>query len=293
MRTLTAILALLCLSVQALAHGSELHGNSATWTFDPWVVTPLALLSVIYLLGLGPLLRRVGRGRPAMLLRAMTFGAGMLALTLALTSPLHWLGEHVFFYHMIEHELVMTVAAPTIVLARPLANLLWALPRRLRRRVGLVLNKTATRAVWEWISRGTTSTVLHGIAIWAWHAPILFEASIMSGTVHRLQHLSFFGTAVIFWWSVLWRSSHGVAAWHLFLTMLHTSLLGALMALAPRVLYSSQTAEAFRWGLTPLEDQQLAGMLMWVPAGTVYAGAAIALTALCIKDSSRGITPHV
>jgi cytochrome c oxidase assembly factor CtaG len=293
MRTLTAILALFCLSDQALGHGSELHGNSATWTFDPWVVTPLALLFVFYLLGLGPLLRRAGRGRPAMLQRAMTFCAGMIVLTLALTSPLHWLGEHVFFYHMIEHELVMAVAAPLIVLARPVSSLLWGLPRRLRRSVGLGLNQTAIRAVWDWISRGTISTVLHGIAIWAWHMPILFEASIISGTVHRLQHLSFFASAVIFWWSVFRRSSHGVAAWHLFLTMLHTGLLGALMALAPRVLYSSQTAEALRWGLTPLEDQQLAGMLMWVPAGTVYAGAAIALTALCIKGSSKEITPHV
>jgi cytochrome c oxidase assembly factor CtaG len=106
-------------------------------------------------------------------------------------------------------------------------------------------------------------------------------------TLHRLQHLSFFVTAVLFWWSVLWRSNRGVAAWHLFLTMLHTSILGALMALAPHVLYVAQTRVSQDWGMTPLEDQQLAGVVMWIPAGTIYAGAALALFALWINASSK------
>ena len=77
---------------------------------------------------------------------------------------------------------------------------------------------------------------------------------------------------MLFWWSVLRRSESGAGAWHLFITMLHTSALGALMALAPRVLYQAQTASALAFGLTPLQDQQLAGLIMWVPAGTIYAG---------------------
>jgi putative membrane protein len=99
--------------------------------------------------------------------------------------------------------------------------------------------------------------------------------------------LSFLLTALLFWWSVLRSSESGVAAWHLFITMLHTSVLGALMALAPRVLYTAQTATALDWGLTPLEDQQLAGLIMWVPAGTIYAGAALALTAIWVRHSSN------
>jgi cytochrome c oxidase assembly factor CtaG len=89
----------------------------------------------------------------------------------------------------------------------------------------------------------------------------------------------------LFWWSVLRRSETGVAAWRLFITMLHTGVLGALMTLAPRVLYQPQTAAALEWGLTPLEDQQLAGLIMWVPAGTIYAGAALALTTIWIRQS--------
>jgi putative membrane protein len=104
--------------------------------------------------------------------------------------------------------------------------------------------------------------------------------------MHRLQHQSFLLTAILFWWSIFRSSESGVAAWNLFVTMLHTSILGALMALAPRVLYTVQTATAMDWGLSPLEDQQLAGLIMWVPAGTIYAGAALALTAIWIRHSS-------
>jgi cytochrome c oxidase assembly factor CtaG len=114
----------------------------------------------------------------------------------------------------------------------------------------------------------------------------LFDAAVTGVAVHRLQHLSFLLTAILFWWSALRRSNAGLAAWHVFLTMLHTSALGALMALAPRVLYRTQTATAAAWDLTPLEDQQLAGIVMWVPAGTIYAGATLALIAMWIKQSS-------
>jgi putative membrane protein len=115
----------------------------------------------------------------------------------------------------------------------------------------------------------------------------VFDAAVTNPFLHRLQHLSFFLTAVLFWWSVLWRSGRGVATWHLFATMMHTAVLGALMALAPRVLYTVQTQAAASWGMTPLEDQQLAGILMWIPAGTIYAGAALAMAALWINQSSR------
>jgi cytochrome c oxidase assembly factor CtaG len=114
----------------------------------------------------------------------------------------------------------------------------------------------------------------------------LFDAAVTNVLAHRLQHLSFLLTALLFWWSVFRRSNSGLAAWHLFVTMLHTSVLGALMALAPRVLYNAQTGTAAEWGLTPLEDQQLAGIIMWVPAGTVYAGAALVLILIWIRGSS-------
>jgi cytochrome c oxidase assembly factor CtaG len=153
------------------------------------------------------------------------------------------------------------------------------------------MRQKAVTMTWNWLSGGSHATLLHGIAIWVWHAPVLFDDAVTDVAIHRFQHLSFFVSSVLFWWSVFRRSEAGAAAWHVFITMLHTSVLGALMALAPRVLYSAQTAFAAAWGLTPIEDQQLAGIIMWVPAGTIYAGATLALTAIWIKQSG-GRTRH-
>jgi cytochrome c oxidase assembly factor CtaG len=270
----------------ALAH-SEADGEQAIWTFDPWIVTPLLTFGVLY--GFGGLLLwlRTSTSRHVRGWHAVAFLAGWLTLAGALVSPLHWLGERLFSFHMIEHEILMAVAAPLLVLARPIGTLLWSLPRHIRVAVGRLLRRPTINLVWQWLSAGRNATLIHGIAIWVWHAPVLFDSAVANITMHRVQHLSFLLTAVIFWWSVLRRSNPGLAAWHLFITMLHTSVLGALMALAPRLLYAPQNGSAAAWGLTPLEDQQLAGIIMWIPAGTVYASAALALTTLWIRHASE------
>jgi putative membrane protein len=181
----------------------------------------------------------------------------------------------------------MAVSAPLLVVARPIGTLLWSLPRKCRLAAGRFLRRPLVDRIWNWLSAGRNATVLHGVAIWVWHAPVLFDAAIANVMIHRLQHLSVLLTAILFWWSVFRRSDIGLAAWHLLITMLHTSVLGALLALAPRVLYEAQTAAAARWRLTPLEDQQLAGLIMWVPAGMIYAGAALGLTAIWIRHSGE------
>jgi cytochrome c oxidase assembly factor CtaG len=271
----------------AEAHGVEVHLARSVWTFDPWIVTPLAGAVALYARGAWRLWRRAGESRPTVQWRATAYVLGWLTLVGALVSPLHWLGEHLFTFHMIEHEILMAVSAPLIVLARPVGALMWGLPASLRHWTAERMKRPATQACWKWASRGATATALHAVAIWAWHVPVLFDAAVTNIPLHRLQHLSFFATAVLFWWSALWRSDRGVAAGHLFVTMLHTSILGALMTLAPRVLYVAQTRTAAEWGLTPLEDQQLAGIVMWIPAGTIYAGAALTLFGFWIAASSR------
>jgi cytochrome c oxidase assembly factor CtaG len=157
--------------------------------------------------------------------------------------------------------------------------MLRTLPRSARR----LANAAPLRSLWSWLTRPINATIGHGAAIWLWHAPALFDAAVENVTLHRLQHVSFFVTALFFWQAMLRRSARGAAFGHVFLTMLHTSLLGALIALAPHVLYRVQTAQSAAWGLTPLEDQQLAGLVMWAPAGAIYAGAALALAALWIR----------
>jgi putative membrane protein len=286
----TLILAVLLAGIgatAALAHGGD--QPTPGWTFDPWIVTPLALFGALYASGLGAILRRC-RNAFAIARRGVLGLVGWASLCAALLSPLHWLGERLFTFHMIEHEILMAVSAPLLVAARPLALVLWGLPRQVNARLKPLLAAPAARSAWRWLTDGSTATLLHAIAIWGWHVPTLFDAAVTNAMLHRLQHLSFFATAVLFWWAVLWRSGRGVATWHLFVTMMHTAVLGVLMTLAPRVLYVAQTQSAADWGMTSLEDQQLAGVVMWIPAGTVYAGAALAMAALWIHQSSRGGT---
>jgi cytochrome c oxidase assembly factor CtaG len=115
--------------------------------------------------------------------------------------------------------------------------------------------------------------------------PPLFDAAVTNVGLHRLQHVSFLATGLLFWWALLRRRHAGVATAHLFATMLHTSILGAIVALAPHVLYRLQTERAVDWGMTPLQDQQLAGLIMWIPAGLVYAAAALLFFAVWVKRS--------
>jgi cytochrome c oxidase assembly factor CtaG len=279
-------------AVQATAHGGADHAAQSIWNFDPWIVVPIATLTTLYTRGRWKLSKRTGQNGRTRRSNWLFYG-GIAILAGALVSPLHWLGEHLFTYHMIEHEIVMAVSAPLIVLARPIGAVLWGLPEKLRRRVAALIRAKVVRKSWNWSTGARNATIMHGAAIWGWHLPFLFDAAVTDTTMHRLQHLSFFATAVLFWWSMAWKSDYGAAAWHLFLTLIHTSILGALMALAPHVLYVAQTQTATAWGMTPLEDQQLAGMIMWVPAGTIYAAAAMTLLALWIRGSGEGRSLNV
>jgi cytochrome c oxidase assembly factor CtaG len=202
-------------------------------------------------------------------------------------SPLHELSEHLFTAHMVEHELIMAAAAPLLAVSRPIGALLWAMPAKLRRGLGRLGKARPVRPAWTSLTNPLFATIGHGVVIWLWHAPVLFDLAVADDALHRLQHLSFLASALAFWWALAQRANRGAAVLHLFATMVHTTALGALIVLAPRILYMRQTADALHWGLTPLQDQQLAGLVMWVPAGTVYAGAALAFAALWVRRSSE------
>jgi putative membrane protein len=293
MRKIAAILLVSALAAgTASAHGLPADGEATRWTFDPWVTAFLIAIGSAYFAGLARLHWRARPRRLRLEWRALAFAAGWLSLAGAVTSPLHWLGERLLTFHMIEHEILMAVAAPLLVMARPIGVMLWALPRRMRRSAGEAMRRPVGHGAWRVLTNGANATILHGIAIWAWHAPVLFDVAAADTLIHRLQHLSFVATAVLFWWSVFWRSPTGVAGWHVFVTMLHTSALGALMALAPRMLYRTEPATLAAWRLTPLDDQQLAGIVMWVPAGTIYAGAALYLMAIWIGQASKQARKH-
>ena len=258
--------------------------QSLTWTLDPWILAPLLMIAILYGSGMMKLWKK-GGSHKVRWRRLLLFWTGWVSLGAALVSPLHELGERLFSAHMIEHEIVMAIAAPLLVLAKPAGIMMWAIPRSLRFKVAARLKARVVQSAWRCLTKPQVATLMHGAVIWTWHAPSLFDAAVSNVALHRLQHVSFFVTAVLFWWAVLRARDLGIAAWNVFVTMLHTSVLGALISLAPRVLYHVQTKNAETWGFRPLEDQQLAGIVMWVPAGTIYAGVAIALLARWIRTS--------
>jgi len=288
-RRLVPALGALCLLLSpSIAHA---HGDAADstpeWSFDPYVCTLLFASAALYAIGTLRLWRHAGMGRGIHAWQTGCYAAGWLMLAGALLSPLHWLGEHLFSAHMVEHEIVMACAAPLLALSRPIGAFLWAFPAEARQRLGRAGHGPMLRGPWLIVTTPLVATILHGLAIWLWHAPPLFEAAVASETLHRLQHLSFLVSALAFWWALLRRAEQGAAVLHLFVTMTHMTVLGALFTFANHALYTQQSRFADAWGLTPLEDQQLAGLVMWVPAGTIYAGAALAFAALWIRGSSR------
>jgi putative membrane protein len=133
------------------------------------------------------------------------------------------------------------------------------------------------------------ATLLQAVALWAWHMPVLYNAALAYDGMHRLQHASFLITALLFWWSLFYgrarRRGYGAAVLYLFATTLNSAALGILLTLSRTVWYPRQAEFAAQWGLTPLEDQQLAGLVMWVPCGLLYTVAGLWFAALWITSA--------
>lgn len=281
--------ALVLVAGVAQAHGDHLHAGAPAWTFDGWVVGPLAVSLLWYAIGFARLRAR-SVAVSAQRRSARFFLAGWLVLAAALVTPLHAAGERSFAAHMAEHELLMLVAAPLLVLARPLGIALWALPQPVRQ--ALASGGHAVGGAWRALTAPVVATLLQAIALWLWHAPRLFDLALAHDGWHVVQHLSFLCTALLFWWAMLCGRGErrlGLAIGCLFFTATISGALGALMAFSSSPWYAGYAASGLdAFGLTPAEDQQLAGLLMWVPGGMVHAGAGLALLARRLSAGGRG-----
>jgi putative membrane protein len=280
-----AVGAILCLLPfrPLAAHGLHAVAPDAvwrSWNIDPNVLVPLILALWGYGRGVRHLWSRAGRGHGVANAHTLSFTLGTTALLIALVSPLDRLGETLLSAHMAQHGLLVAVAPPLLLLGRPGAVWAWALPPRWR---GPLLGSALWRRLARWlqvVSRPLPAAALHGAALWLWHAPAAFDAAVANHAVHALEHVSFLGTALVFWHSVLGARSGRRAAAALgasFATLLHGGLLGALVTLAPYPLYGWYRGRTEPWGLSALEDQQLAGLVMWVPMGATYLAACLLL----------------
>jgi cytochrome c oxidase assembly factor CtaG len=188
------------------------------------------------------------------------------------------LSADLFAAHMVQHLLLILVAGPLVVLGAPLAPVLWALPRQSRRPIGRAMRRLS------FVSRPGVAFAVHSVALWVWHVPGLYEAALRSRGVHVLEHLSFLLTAILFWWAI--RHASGASLLYLLGLAVESMLLGALLTFGDRPWYSTYALTTTRWGITPLADQQIAGLIMWVPGGVVYLGSGLAMLAAWLRQSS-------
>jgi putative membrane protein len=246
------------------------------WNPDPFVLLPLLLAGAVYGRGVARLWRRAGVGRGVSRARAASFAAGWTALFAALISPIDALGSALFAAHMVQHLLLTVVAAPLIVLGEPVLAALWAFPPAWRRRIGQGWRRLPRlRRTLGALTHPVSAWTLSVAALWIWHVPYYYDLAVYVDAVHALEHTSFLATALLFWWALVdrrgvLRHAGGAAMLYTFTAAMQSGILGALLTFAGRPWYGAHLGTTAAWGFTPLEDQQLAGVIMWVPVSLIY-----------------------
>ena len=278
--------ALTLLALACACSAARAHVDTALSAPDVWLVGSLAAAMLLYVAGARSLWRAAPGHHRTLPRYAAPFALGWLLLALALLPPLAPISAETLSGHMLQHEVLMVAAAPLLVLGRPLAIWVWAFPAKWRAAVASPARSAPMRAAWAFLTAPLTATLLHAVALWVWHAPPLFAAAQNDVWLHALQHSAFFFTALLFWNAVFGvrdGAATGASLFWLFVTMLHTGALGVLLTFSAGVWFPEAPGAA-AWGLTALEDQQLGGLIMWVPGGTVYVMAALTLAARWLSD---------
>jgi putative membrane protein len=256
------------LVVVTVPHAAQAHAAdaaAATWLERAPIVLALLVGAWLYVRGR----RRVGPRWPGR--RTAAAAGGVAATAIALLSPLDAAAATSVTAHMVQHTLLILAAAPLLALGRPLAVIAVGLPRapRLGRALGT--------------PRPGVACAAHGVALWLWHLPPLYDAALARPLVHALAHATLLGSAVYLWWSVSRGRTRVTGALWLFVTAFHAGGLGALLALSTRPWFRDAT----------LEDQQLAGLVMWVPAGAVLTAIALALLGSWLRSGARRASPRL
>lgn len=275
----------------AVAHQGELqapHDLWPQWLGDPVILASLALAAWAYHRGAS---KRAG---PVVQRRSRCFWGGTAALAVALLSPLDVVAGELASGHMVQHILLVLVAAPLLALSAPWVTIVGGAPRAVRTAVGrwqrrLSIDPRRLRAL-PWPAMAWLS---HTITLWFWHASVPYEAALEHDPVHALEHATFLLTGILFWSVVVPvrrvpEMSYGHGALLVFTMAMQSVFLAALLTFATSPWYDAYGDTAAVWGIEPLADQQLAGAIMWVPAGLVYVGVGVVLMTMWVRHSNTG-----
>ena len=279
-----------------LAHGGTVPTEPPTaaillfgWSFDPLVWLPALVALTLWWTGV----RRVNRlhpGHPVPRVRTLCWVLGIGTLLFALDSGIEHYDTTLFWVHMVQHLLLILVAPVLLLLAGPATLLLRASTPETRRRWILpVLHSRVVRA----ISHPVVAWILFAVVMWASHFSPLFEAALENEWIHRLEHGLFLGSALLFWWPAVgvdpspWRMRPAGKVMYVGLQMPQSTFLALAITIAPAPLYAHYTTTGRTWGPSPLEDQQLAGGLMWLGGDLFFLGVVLLLVWAWMRDDER------
>jgi putative membrane protein len=262
------------------------------WNVSPPICVLLVGSAALYAWGVKALWSGGHRARGVGPLRVWCFAGGLAAVAWALVSPLDHAAGELLSAHMGQHLVLVLMAAPLLVLGRPGLVAMAVLPPSLRRSTHAVFASAPARWAAALLSLPVVAWLVHVGAIWAWHVPGAYQAALQHEPVHWLEHGSFLSTAMLFWWVALEPGTHrrlarGGDVLYLLAAWIQSGALGALFTFAAVPVYPLYAVQAARMGVDPLRDQQLAGVIMWVPAGVVYLGAACALFVSWLRRVER------
>jgi putative membrane protein len=251
----------------------------------------MTLITVLYVAGVVRLWRRAGIGRGVEGWRVACFAGGVAALSVSLIWPLDALAGAALSAHMAQHVMLTACAAPLLAASAPIVTSLWGLPVAWRRRLGGLGRRPALRSGKGVLTLPIFAWCFYTAMLWGWHTPDLYQAALLNDGLHTLEHVAFLAGALLLWWTVLLsvRGALGVGSgiFLLFTTGLQEGLLGALLTFSQRALYPLYEAAPGIWDITAVEDQQLAGILMWIPGGLVYLTGGLLLCLSWLQQLGR------
>ncbi|HEX2140767.1 MAG TPA: cytochrome c oxidase assembly protein [Candidatus Limnocylindria bacterium] len=276
-----------------LAHGADapaptFPGVLAQWSFDPLAVIGLLLAGGLYLSAVRQV-NAAHRSNPHPRWRTWVFLGGLATIGVALLSPIEAYEGALFSVHMVQHMLLQLVAAPLLLAGAPITLALRVASPAVRRHLLAVLHSRVLRA----LSFPVLAWVLFAATNWGWHYSTLYNDALENQLLHYLQHANFLAVALLFWWPAIgvdpspWRLPHPVRLFYLFLAMPQQSFLGVSLLQAPTVLYPHYVTNVRDWGMTPLEDQQLGAVIMWVVGDMAFLAGMAVVVLLWMRQEER------
>ena len=277
----------------ALAHGAGAPEASFPGVLLAWSLDPLPLLGIASTAAAWAwAVRRVNRAHPANrvpAVRSWLFGGGLAAIGVALVSPIEAYEGSLFSVHMVQHMLLELVAAPLLLAGAPITLGLRAATPSVRRAMLAVLQSRAVHV----LSFPVIAWILFAAVNWGWHFSVLYDDALENQALHYFQHATFLGAALLFWWPAIgadpspWRLPHPVRLLYLFLAMPQNSFLGVALMSASTVLYPHYLTNARGWGLSPLDDQALGGVIMWVVGDLAFLAGMMVVVVLWMRHEDR------